>query len=65
MGLFDWLVSDEDGARCATKQVSNPMEVVLAGGNHGETLTVCSGCNRRGRKCNCDPELGRPRRWHE
>lgn len=65
MGLFDWLVSDSQGAVNPTRRTSNPIEVVEAGGQHGESIGICTGCDRRGKRCKCDPELGRPRRWWE
>ena len=65
MGLFDWLVSDKQGAQAPTRRTSNPIEVVDLGGQHGDTIDVCTGCEQRGKRCKCDPAIGRKRKWWE
>jgi hypothetical protein len=54
MGLFDWLVSDEQGAKGKTRRTSDPREVVLRGGRHGESIAICNNCDQRGKHCRCD-----------
>jgi hypothetical protein len=66
--LTDWLIPNSDTeARPIGRRVvwTNPIEVVHQGGQHGDTIVGCSACWKPANKCSCDPQLGRPRRWHE
>lgn len=64
MGLFDWLLTDEqrmDDARRRAK--SGRVARVPVPGQ--DPMTVCAVCQYVPESCRCDPELGRPRRWWE
>lgn len=58
MGLWDWLLPysghEQDAPTGGRKRTtSNPLEAVLHGAAHGDTITLCTDCNRRAHKCSC------------
>lgn len=58
MGLWDWLLpyhghDDQAPTGGPRRRTSVPFEVVGYGARHGDTITICTACDRRADRCAC------------